>query len=164
MTPVTGSQKSVVSAFTLAAFSDMGFYEVDMDLAEPLRWGADSGCDFVDKKCIDTNGPLLGKNRNSFFCDKADEQLCSLDRKWKGFCKIVTWSPQISRKEFQYFSDKSLGGFSKELDFCPTVITYSNGNCEDPRTTVVVQTLRSVKGMELAVVALRTHSCKTVLN
>ena len=131
MTPVAGSQKTVVSAFTLAAFADMGFYEVDMSLAEPLPWGAKTGCDFSTKKCIGDNGPLLGKKPRAYFCDIADEPLCSLDRKFKGFCNIASWPPAISRAEFQYFSDKSLGGYYKEIDFCPIVSVFSNGNCED---------------------------------
>lgn len=102
-----------------------------MSLAEPLPWGANAGCDFVAQKCIGADGPLLGKTPCAYFCDKADEPLCSLDRTWKGFCKVTSWLPAVPRAEFQYFSDKSLGGFYKELDFCPIVNVYSNGNCED---------------------------------
>lgn len=131
MTAANGHLESVVSAFTLAVFSDMGFYEVDMSLAEPLTWGYKAGCKFLDQKCIDLegNGPLLGKH-SGYFCDTDGEALCSLDKKAKGYCEIVQWT-EIPRSEFQYFQDKTKGGFFKEMDFCPIVRKYANGDCGD---------------------------------
>jgi hypothetical protein len=42
-----------LSAFTLAALEDSGWYRANYDDAEPLDWGRGAGCDFVLLSCWD---------------------------------------------------------------------------------------------------------------
>ncbi|RNE95201.1 leishmanolysin [Trypanosoma rangeli] len=44
-----GSRIAYYSAFTLAAFEDMGVYKANYDMAESLRWGNKSGCGLLEK-------------------------------------------------------------------------------------------------------------------
>jgi hypothetical protein len=145
--PVYGARK-VVSAFTLAAFADMGFYKVDMSLAKPLPWGYNAGCDFVNKKCFPPRrrkakgegGRSVSTSTSTslpsrYFChaEEAGEEMCSFDRKSKGSCVVKRWADNGGSipVEFQYFQDPLLGGSSKMLDYCPVVEEFTNGNCED---------------------------------
>jgi len=38
----------IYSGFTFALFEDMGWYEVNKDLEEPIFWGKNKGCDFFN--------------------------------------------------------------------------------------------------------------------
>lgn len=40
-----------LSAFTLAALEDSGWYAADYSNAEPLDWGRGAGCEFVLNTC-----------------------------------------------------------------------------------------------------------------
>jgi leishmanolysin-like peptidase len=40
-----------MSEFTFWIFKDSGWYDVDFSLADPLSWGKNKGCDFVNKEC-----------------------------------------------------------------------------------------------------------------
>ncbi|KAF8059103.1 Invadolysin [Scenedesmus sp. PABB004] len=42
-----------LSAFTLAALDDTGWYVIDYSHAEPLEWGRGAGCAFVRRSCWD---------------------------------------------------------------------------------------------------------------
>lgn len=48
----TADPNSVFSSITLAAFADMGWYQVDMSRrVQRLKWGDQEGCSFVQGKC-----------------------------------------------------------------------------------------------------------------
>ncbi|ESL05221.1 leishmanolysin [Trypanosoma rangeli SC58] len=47
-----GSAIAYYSALTLAAFEDMGVYRANYSMAEPLRWGNNSGCGLMENKCF----------------------------------------------------------------------------------------------------------------
>ncbi len=44
-----------ISSFTLALYEDSNWYGVDYTLAEPMFWGKNGGCDFIDKGCKATS-------------------------------------------------------------------------------------------------------------
>lgn len=49
----TYTQNPVISRITLAALEDTGWYKVDYNMADPLKWGQNLGCDFVQKSCME---------------------------------------------------------------------------------------------------------------
>jgi len=58
-----------LSSLTLAYFADSGWYKVNSDRIAPAStWGRNSGCEFVQKKCINSNG-LVSASNNPFFCN-----------------------------------------------------------------------------------------------
>ncbi|RNF03654.1 putative surface protease GP63 [Trypanosoma rangeli] len=50
MGPTVATGAGFYTALTMAAFEDMGFYKANFSMAEPMRWGKDVGCEFVDEK------------------------------------------------------------------------------------------------------------------
>ena len=47
----TYTQQPLVSRITLALMEDTGWFSVDYSQAEPLLWGKDLGCEFVENSC-----------------------------------------------------------------------------------------------------------------
>ena len=47
----TANIQSVISSMTLAIFADMGWYQVDFNVAQHFPWGYKQGCLFVREKC-----------------------------------------------------------------------------------------------------------------
>ena len=42
-----------MSEFTFFLFLDSGWYNVDFSFIEPLSWGKNKGCNFLNKECSD---------------------------------------------------------------------------------------------------------------
>ncbi|ESL05350.1 surface protease GP63 [Trypanosoma rangeli SC58] len=75
------------SAFTLAAFEDMGVYRANYSMAEPLRWGNNSGCGLMENKCF-VNGHT---DYPELFCTQPSNKerlLCTYDRLSLGKCVL----------------------------------------------------------------------------
>ena len=123
---MTSSVGSRTSAFTLAFFKDLGYYDVDMSHAAPLTFGRGAGCGFTESKCNTLEGGL-GK----YWCDDSPSQepakSCTFDRRSIGYCNTQTYSAPLDCW-FQYFSDPRVGGV-EFVDKCPYVVTYSNRGC-----------------------------------
>ena len=47
------TQNPVISRLSLALMEDTGWYRANYSMAQPLKWGAGLGCDFVKKSCAD---------------------------------------------------------------------------------------------------------------
>ncbi|RNE95010.1 leishmanolysin [Trypanosoma rangeli] len=108
------------SAFTLAAFEDMGVYKANYDMAESLRWGNNSGCGLLENKCL-TNGRT---DYPDMFCKQLSNTqglLCTYDRLSLGTCNLKTHQTSFL-PQFQYFDDPLLGGASKFMEFCPYIV------------------------------------------
>ena len=128
MSPVTSSH-SVLSSFTLAFFEDTGWYKANYSQSESLTWGNKQGCDFLSEKCISTNGaPIVGASKG-YFCTAENQEGCTAERLSKGVCSITKYNKALPTP-FQYFQDPEKGGVVQELDFCPFIRAYSNGDCE----------------------------------
>lgn len=52
-----------MSSISLHMFKDSGWYDVDFSLDQPLDWGKNMGCNFVNNECKDP------KN-DAYFCQK----------------------------------------------------------------------------------------------
>ena len=50
MTGVSISEPKV-SIFSLALFTDTGWYSVDWTMADEFLWGYQEGCEFITEKC-----------------------------------------------------------------------------------------------------------------
>jgi len=56
MGPVRDSNSESLSYMTLAFLEATGWYKAVYSTADPLAWGRDAGCTFVNDKCIDASG------------------------------------------------------------------------------------------------------------
>ncbi|KEG09031.1 putative surface protease GP63 [Trypanosoma grayi] len=115
------------TALTLAAFADMGFYQVAWDKAEKMSWGYNSGCDLLTKKCLNA-GITAYPN---MFCndDNKNNAYCTSDRLALGSCLIVSYTEPLP-EQYQYFVDPKISGPSRALmDLCPFIQPYSNTRC-----------------------------------
>ncbi|GET93906.1 major surface protease gp63, putative [Leishmania tarentolae] len=65
------------------------------------------------------------------FCDGTlDGILCPTDRLRVGTCGIESYSTPLP-DYCQYFMNASLGGYSPFLDYCPFILGYSSGSCNE---------------------------------
>lgn len=134
--------ENYISNFTLALFEDSGWYKVDYSKAEQMLWGKNKGCDFLENKCINkrvvSGGFLssLGSDKSSKydthfkeeFCTNFEEEKCSISHTFRAICGVNQYITPIP-KDYQYFSDPFLGGFTHFGDYCPYPIEWM-----DPQT------------------------------
>ncbi|ESL05746.1 surface protease GP63, partial [Trypanosoma rangeli SC58] len=102
------------SAFTLAAFEDMGVYRANYSMADPLRWGKNSGCGLLENKCF-TNGSTA---YFAMFCTQfiSDQgRLCTYDRLSLGYCGLLTHQQPLP-PQYQYFDNPKRGGIFRAMD------------------------------------------------
>jgi hypothetical protein len=100
-----------ISQFTLALLEGTGWYKVNYDLAEPLTWGKNEGCAFLDTKCID---PVTLKPNFKDFCSPLSTQAVSWNKRGAGFCG-QPYPDQILQEEdpaliaaFDYWGNKTI--------------------------------------------------------
>ena len=133
MSPVGGSS-AVLSRATLAAFQDMGWYDVNFTVAGELSWGNKMGCEFVNNKCVDSNTGVAMGSSEGYFCTDTKQQACNIDKTSKSVCNAAQYSGNIEPAWFQHFpNDATKGGALAELDYCPFFQMYSNQDCLDPK-------------------------------
>lgn len=75
-----------LSAFTLAALEDSGWYKADYSDAEPLDWGRGAGCDFVLSSCWEFIDKVPGQ---PYFCGKGsvNQTRCTASAGGWGVCR-----------------------------------------------------------------------------
>ncbi|EKF28746.1 surface protease GP63, putative, partial [Trypanosoma cruzi marinkellei] len=97
------------TALTMAVFADMEYYRVNWSMAEPMSWGNRSGCDFLQKKCNETND--FSTKYPHMFCDANDNETlrCTSDRRHVGTCTASI----VENK-----------GSLADKDVCPVVSSY----------------------------------------
>jgi hypothetical protein len=115
-----------ISGLTLGMFADMGWYSVNLPLAEHLAWGRGLGCGFITGRCEETWPPFPG-----YFCTQ-QRIGCSPDRLAKGVCNPVQYPTPLD-PYFQHFTTPTLGGSQADTDFCP--FTESLSFCGDTSQT-----------------------------
>ncbi|XP_054162566.1 leishmanolysin-like peptidase isoform X2 [Oppia nitens] len=135
----THTQNPVYSRITLALMEDTGWYIPNYDMAQPLEWGKNLGCDFAQKSCkhwIDfrrSRGDSIHP-----FCDKVKrdplETECTDNRDAVALCNLMEYSSDLLPK-FQNFDyipsvinrdDTSRYGGSVNLaDFCPYIQEFT---------------------------------------
>ncbi|KAJ9441658.1 Leishmanolysin-like peptidase [Diplonema papillatum] len=103
----------VVSGLTLAAFKDMGWYNVNDRMAGGLKWGRNQRCEFASGDC--TGWPTR------YACDGTATQTaltCSPDFTALGACNHATWPAGVIKKQFRWSTSATEGGTDPLMDFC----------------------------------------------
>lgn len=115
----------VISDITLAMFEDSGWYVPDYQYSQPLYWGKNLGCRWLEEKCIENNQAQFP----GICTNISDASQCDAYNLGYGYC-FYDYYPNIPAHE-QYFANASLGGGFELLDYCPVIYTYSNRRCRN---------------------------------
>jgi len=116
------------SEFTLAFLEETGWYQVDYKYAEPMTYGKDKGCDFLNQLCV--NQTTL-EPRSKEFCGKLTAIGNYWTRRGVGVCGASSIMTDASLSQgFDYWGNKTTV-IDQYADNCPTVQMYKNIDCED---------------------------------
>jgi leishmanolysin-like peptidase len=126
MTGVIAPTSNIFSSLTLALMEDSGWYMANYTQSKMSAWGLGTGCDFVQKKCINVGNDgttSLPNYSKGFFCNKENEKSCSSELTHKLACSVVDYYyfvPQnLPGADQQYFPDSPTKGGPRQADFCP---------------------------------------------
>ena len=70
------TQNPVISRLSLALMEDTGWYRANYSMAQPLKWGAGLGCDFVKKSCADWMSTRLSQYDCSLLSCQSSNEMC----------------------------------------------------------------------------------------
>ncbi|CCW72240.1 unnamed protein product [Phytomonas sp. Hart1] len=133
MAPINGS--SFYTAFTIAAMEDTGYYKGNYSNAESMSWGKNAGCLLFDTKCV-INGV---SQMPEMFCDSKirlkSEYRCTSERMGIGNCLIKHHATLPTY--FQYFSDPTMGGIYRSMDYCPFILPFIETKCINGNATTL---------------------------
>ncbi|KAF6217234.1 hypothetical protein GE061_001588 [Apolygus lucorum] len=135
----THTQNPVYSRLTLALMEDTGWYSANYDMAQPLSWGKNLGCDFVLKSCKDWIDSKRSSGHSIHpFCDKVKrdplETECTDDRTSVALCNLVSYYPQTLPEQYQNFGhiphipegeEGYYGGVVSLADYCPYIQEFT---------------------------------------
>mmetsp|Transcript_20091 Transcript_20091/g.47849 ORF Transcript_20091/g.47849 Transcript_20091/m.47849 type:complete len:708 (+) Transcript_20091:61-2184(+) len=118
------------SVFTLAILKDSGWYDVKYENADPFTRGRGSGCEYALDKC-DINLPT-----GEYCSDGNVKGQCTPDLSAVGDCNAQVFALNSQGQSpipprYQYFAnDERMGGRDESMDFCPVVVPYRDGRCD----------------------------------
>ncbi|RNE95339.1 surface protease GP63 [Trypanosoma rangeli] len=115
------------TALTMAVFADLGYYKVNFEKAEPMRWGSGAGCKLLTEKCVN-NGVT---SYPEMFCTSLSGTAlrCTSDRQSLGSCLLQ--NVEGIPAEFAYFST-SMGSKPEALmNYCPFIAPTNGTGCVD---------------------------------
>eukprot|EP01133_Synstelium_polycarpum_P011373 gene11373-13258_t len=113
---------SPITNLTLSLLQDTGWYTIDFSNAEPLVWGKNLGCAWLDQ-CTPNSW-----NYQGYFCDSGSAvPTCTPTRMGKGICTTAIYKGQLA-KQYQHFKDQSVGGTDYVSDYCPYSQVYENSD------------------------------------
>jgi leishmanolysin len=124
-----------VSAFTLAFLDDSGWYKANSSLvvdgATPLIWGKNTGCSMPTQRCESWS---LGSLSSSYYCSSnlytsSQQSVCTFNLRAKGSCSIQTYTSNLPGYYEHIRGSRNLGGVDQLMDYCPYVMTFTNGDC-----------------------------------
>ncbi|CAG2109264.1 unnamed protein product [Medioppia subpectinata] len=135
----THTQNPVYSRITLALMEDTGWYTPNYELAQPLDWGKNLGCDFAQKSCKHWIDWRRSRGESIHpFCDKVKrdplETECTDNRDAVALCNLMEYSSDLMPKyqNFDYIpsvknsNDTARYGGSVNLaDFCPYIQEFT---------------------------------------
>ncbi|ORC82118.1 surface protease GP63 [Trypanosoma theileri] len=126
---------------TLAAFEDMKFYKAVFEKAEPMSWGNQSGCEFLQGKKDTTKTEY-----STLFCKDDDAKTilkCTSDRFALGICSTKDNRNNLP-EGYQYVKDRSTGYTAKDLMDGHTFIRPLEGTaCEGGKEDLLPGSIRS---------------------
>ena len=120
--------EQVISEFTLALLEDTGYYKANYYTGGLMRYGKGKGCDFVKKKCVDSNHEINPYFENEFYDSLETSYMdasCSSGRQSRTYYAFLIYGniPEY----YRYFQNENYGGFSS-ADFCPVAMEYDEEN------------------------------------
>jgi len=117
-----------VSEVTLALFEGSGWYKVDYSMAEPMTWGKDQGCNFLNKPCFDK---ATQKPNAEEFCPTLKKNGCSWTGRGGAYCGTTDSDKDITLKSsYNYWGDNTVVDDFLS-DNCPTYNIYNSLDCEN---------------------------------
>ena len=129
MNEVIYPEEQVISEFTLALLEDTGYYKANYYTGGLMRYGKGKGCDFIKKRCVNSNHEINPKFENEFYDSISSpygiEASCSSGRQSRTY--KFFWNYTNIPKNYRYFNDSHIGGFSP-ADFCPVAMEYPEEN------------------------------------
>ena len=177
MNGVTYNEEEVISEFTLAFLEDTGYYQVKYYTGGLMQFGKNKGCDFLNLKCIDSQGNVNNNFKNEFFDSiygKVFDPSCSSGRQSRTYHYFNVF--KSIPEQYQYFSNNIKYGGRSSADYCPvsqqnaeeTQNSYYVGHCSelgngDYGTRIIYQnssdsTRKGYKSSELSSIILEKHS------
>ena len=118
-------EEQVISEFTLALLEDTGLYKANYYTGGLMRYGKNKGCEFLYDKCVN-NYEINSNFENEFFDyfnqNDANTPSCSSGRQSRTYNLLWKYT-NIIPKDFQYYNQKDLGGFSS-ADYCPVSLSH----------------------------------------
>ncbi|ORC85351.1 surface protease GP63 [Trypanosoma theileri] len=122
------------TAITMGAFADLGHYKVNWKMAEQMSWGNNSGCEFLNNKCVnsgETDFPNMFCTAKSG--DIPESLQCTSDRQSMGSCSSIGANPVKNDLPvgFRYFSEKKKVGSLplEQMDYCPFIMAKPGYSC-----------------------------------
>ena len=128
MNGVVYPEEEAISEFTLALLEDTGFYKPNYYTGGLMRFGKGKGCDFVKKRCVDSNHNINPLFENEFYDSITAPSMdasCTSGRQSRAY--HAWWVYDNLPTYYQYFSDSRYGGFSA-ADYCPVSMPYYEEN------------------------------------
>lgn len=134
----THTQNPVYSRITLALMEDTGWYKANMEMAQPLSWGRNLGCDFAQRSCMEWMETKADREQHLHpYCNRVKrdplETECSEDRNSVALCNLVhhtyqlpdlyqnfEFIPHISQADIPFY-----GGSVALADFCPYIQEFT---------------------------------------
>jgi len=133
LTSVISPTTNINSPLTLALMEDSGWYVANYSNSVLSPWGLGVGCDFVNKKCLQTDASgdtFIPDYSKGFFCKAPNARGCASGLTHKMACTVLDYSlyypPIPPPSRFQYFTTSDTLGGPEEIDYCPVFgSTYS---------------------------------------
>ena len=138
MNGVVYPEEQVISEFTLALLEDTGYYKANYYTGGLMRFGKNKGCDFVKKRCVNSNHEINPLFENEFFDSLKTPYLmdpsCSSGRQSRTY--FAWWLYSDIPEHYKYFEKEEYGGYAP-ADYCPvskefyneTMDSYYTGHC-----------------------------------
>lgn len=108
------SNRMPISTLTLAAAEASGWYMPNYNLAEPLYWGKNKGCNFINSPCLSGSPPTPV---SSEFCGVAKAIGCDLEQSVVSVCGTTTST--VTNANWNYFGDGKTTSSDTFSDGCP---------------------------------------------
>ena len=124
---VSGSYEDRITEFSLAVLEGSGWYQVDYAYAEPITYGKNKGCAFLDTPCVGAGGTTTFDE----FCSPLRKESCGWTQRFGGICGASRIRTSTSvPASMDYWGNNTIvtDSFS---DNCPTYVKYRNQDCED---------------------------------
>ena len=126
MNGVIYTEEQVISEFTLALLEDSGYYKPNYYTGGLMRYGKGKGCDFIKKRCVDSNHEINPLFENEFYDSIKSpgymDASCSSGSQSRAY--HAWWAYNNLPEHYRYFYDGRIGGFSP-ADYYPVSMGYA---------------------------------------